>query len=418
MGARPTAGREAGGSCSRLVLPQVGRAPSGDRAMAAACYAARVNARALLLSSLLASLLVGTSACRPKATAAPYETGHGPDAAMLIAGAKPQLAAIAVPEAKVVANRVLRGNLSFLAQAPGRFRGSVQVSGNELVTLAFTEDGYALRYKLDAFPTGFYHGPPSACAVEALLGVALDTEDLVALVLGGAPIIAEPYEVAEQKWDANASREAITIHNGTHVQRLEFAWAGDTWRFAGSKLWRRNPDGSKGAWIWSFAHEEMRERGGAVLPARTRVEAPGKRKDNLIVIQYRDRDLDPAFAKPVSTGDDGPSTDDGTPEEGGDDWGGEDDGWESKDDDGWEGKEDAPTGPPPKEAPAKPTGTTPPTVTLGLVIEAAPTPGDPAPTPGEATPAGPSKAPAGKSAAPAVFTIKDTGLRDRGDLCR
>jgi hypothetical protein len=350
-----------------------------------------VNTRALLL----ASLLLGAAACRPKPTAAPYEVGRGPEAAALIAGARPQLDAIAVPEAKVVANRVLRGNLSFLAQAPGRFRGSVQVSGNELVTLAFTEDGYALRYKLDAFPTGFYHGPPSACAVEALLGVALDTEDLVALVLGGAPIIAEPYEIAEQKWDDEAAREAVTIRNGAHVQRLDFAWTGAQWQFTGSKLWRRAADGSKGAWIWSFAHEELQEHGGARLPARTRVEAPGKRKDNLIVIQYRDRDLDPGFAK-TTTSDDGAPTDDGAPE-GGDDWGGEDEGgWETDADDGWETKEPAPAPAPPAAAPPAPAA--------GVIAA-------PAAAPSPASP------PA-RSAAPAVFTIKDTGLRDRGDLCR
>lgn len=349
---------------------------------------------------LLASLLLGAAACRPKPTAAPYEVGHGPVAAALIAGARPQLDAIAVPEAKVVANRVLRGNLSFLAQAPGRFRGSVQVSGNELVTLAFTEDGYALRYKLDAFPTGFYHGPPSACAVEALLGVALDTEDLVALVLGGAPIIAEPYEVAEQTWDAEAAREAVTIRNGAHVQRLEFAWTGDGWQFTGSKLWRRGADGSKGAWIWSFAHEEMQQLDGARLPARTRVEAPGKRKDNLIVIQYRDRDLDPAFAK-TTTGDDGTPTDGGTPE-GGDDWGSEDEGGWETDDDGWETKEPTPAAAP-APAPIPPTGT----LAAPEAVGAAPS---------AAAPVKP--APPVKSSAPAVFTIKDTGLRDRGDLCR
>ena len=43
-------------------------------------------------------------------------------------------------------------------------------AGNELVSLAFHEGGYALRYKLDQFPQGFYHGPPHQCAVEAMIG--------------------------------------------------------------------------------------------------------------------------------------------------------------------------------------------------------------------------------------------------------
>lgn len=337
--------------------------------------------RALVLVSSLAVL--GTaSACRPKPTAAPYADGAGPKAEALIASAKPQLGAIAVPDAKVVANRALRGNLAFLAQAPGRFRGSVQVSGNELVTLSFTEDGYALRYKLDAFPTGFYHGPPSACAVEALLGVALDTEDLVALVLGGAPIIAEPYEIADQGWDAAVGLEAVTIRNPRFVQRLEFAKVGDGWQFAGSKLWRRNPDGSRGTWMWSLSHEEMTRHGDALLPARTRVLAPGKRKNNLIVIHYKSRDLDPAFAK---VADDGPSTGEGGEGEGGkDDWGADDGAWEGDDGGAWEGAEPAT----PEAAKAEP-------------------------EPPKPEPAAPTTA-----KIPVVFTIDGTGLGDRGDLCR
>ena len=289
----------------------------------------RVLSPVRLAPVLALAVGLGVTACKPRPTAAPYAPGQGPKAEALIAGAKPQLDAVAVPDAKVIANRVLRGNLAFLAQGPGRFRGSVQVSGNELVTLALTEEGYALRYKLDAFPTGFYHGPPSACAVEALLGVALDAEDLVALVLGGAPVIAEPYEIVEQGWDSAAGREAVTIRNGRFVQRLDFAKLGDTWQFAGSKLWQRKPDGSRGAWIWSLAHEDMARHGDAMLPARTRVLAPGKRKDNLLVIQYKSRDLDPAFAKQAGDGgnttDGGNATDGGTPtDDGGDDWGGDD----------------------------------------------------------------------------------------------
>jgi hypothetical protein len=347
-----------------------------------AWYRDAVIPRALAVAALACALAFGT-ACRPKATKAPYLPGQGPKAATLIAEAKPQLGAIAVPEAKVVANRVMRGNLAFLAQGPGRFRGSVQISGNELVTLAFTEQGYALRYKLDAFPTGFYHGPPSACAVEALLGVALDTEDLVALVLGGAPIIGEPYEIADQKWDGEVSREAVTIRNDRYVQRLEFEPLADGWQFVGSKLWTRNADGSRGTWRWSLSHEEMADRGGAKLPGQTRVIAPGKRKNNQLLIQYKTRDLDPAFAKVA--GEDGGG--EGAEEGGGDDWGDGGDGgaWEGDEGGEWEGK--APEG----EEPAKPE------------------PAKPEPEPKKAESV---KAP------PVVFTIDGEGLRDRGDLCR
>jgi hypothetical protein len=359
--------------------------PSGRvwRPDSSGCYRSRVIPRALVLASVLGAFVLGTG-CRPKATKAPYAPGQGPKAETLIADAKPQLGAIAVPEAKVIANRVMRGNLAFLAQGPGRFRGSVQISGNELVTLAFTEQGYALRYKLDAFPTGFYHGPPSSCAVEALLGVRLDTEDLVALVLGGAPIIEEPYEISDQKWDGEVSREAVTIRNAQYVQRLEFAPTGDGWQFVGSKLWTRNADGSRGTWRWSFSHEEMADRGGARLPGETRVVAPGKRKNNQLVIQYRTRDLDPAFAKTASDDGGGDAEGGGATEGGADDWGdGGDDGWEGADGGEWEGKEPEPEDAKPEPEPPKPEAAKP-----------------------------------SVKAPPVVFTINGEGLKDRGDLCR
>ena len=119
-----------------------------------------------IVSLVLCATLGASSGCRVRKQPPPYAAGAGPTPELLLGLAAPQVKAMTVPDAKVIANRVLRGNLAFLAQAPARFRGSVQVSGNELVTLAFHEEGYALRYKLDAYPTGFYHGPPSPCAVE------------------------------------------------------------------------------------------------------------------------------------------------------------------------------------------------------------------------------------------------------------
>jgi hypothetical protein len=131
----------------------------------------------------------------------------------------------------------------------------------------------------------------------------------------------------------------------------------------------------------------MARHGDAMLPARTRVLAPGKRKDNLLVIQYKSRDLDPAFAKQAGDGgnttDGGNPTDGGTPtDDGGDDWGGAD-GWEGEDGGAWEGAEGAePKSDPAPEPPAQPPAASP------------------------------------KTAAPKVFTIDGTGLGDRGDLCR
>ncbi|HWB78770.1 MAG TPA: hypothetical protein VG755_27600 [Nannocystaceae bacterium] len=335
------------------------------------------------------TVLLGGAACRPKPVDAPYAKGEAPTADELLARAAPQLPAIQVPQAKVIANRALRGNLAFLAQAPSRFRGTVGIAGNELVTLAFSEDGYALRYKLDAFPTGFYHGPPASCAVEALIGVAIDESDLVALVLGGAPVIEGPHTILQQRWDGVARHESLELANATHVQALYFRPIEGEWRFVGGQLWQRDANGGKGKRLWQLEHEGLAKTGDYVLPERTKITAPGKRRDNLVVIQYRDRELDPAFAK-QSGGEGGASDggktdggDDGTPtDEGGSEWGG-DDGWEGEP--GENAEADPPAKPPEPEAPPANADAQP-------SVDAQPV--------------------------PKVFHVDATGLSDRGDLCR
>ncbi|MFO0633698.1 MAG: hypothetical protein U0168_12680 [Nannocystaceae bacterium] len=343
--------------------------------------------RGISLPSVALLWLLVASSCGHKRISAPYAPGQGPRAQDLLALARPQLDAVAVPDAKVVANRVMRGNLAFLAQAPDRFRGSVQVSGNELVTLAATEVGYALRYKLDAFPAGFYHGPPSSCAIEALLGIAFDLDDLVALVLGGAPLLSEPRETLSQGWDTAGGYEALVVANDRYVESLHFRKQGDGWIYVGGKLWQRKPDGGKGTLLWTLEHEELERHADAVLPARTRIVAPAGKKQNQVVIHYKTRDLQPPFARtqPDDGGDgggsggSGPSTtgnDTDGGDEGGDDWG--------EDDGGWENAEPAAT-PEPTAAPA------------------------PTPPPATATAA---------PTIPKAFVIDGGGMTDRGDLCR
>jgi hypothetical protein len=348
-----------------------------------------VLGRTLRSLALLACLTV-PGGCR-KTTPAPYEEGAAPTPAALLGLAAPQTAAMIVPDAKVVLNRVARGNLAFLAQQPQRFRGSVQVSGNELVTLAVHENGYALRYKLDAMPTGFYHGPQAQCAIRSVLGIDMAQEDLVASVLGGAPVIAGDHQIVSQGWDAGAGVEKLVIANATHVEELRFDLVKGSWRFVGARLWTRKADGGKGQKLWELDHEGMHAVGKATLPEKTTIRSPGKRKDNLVVITYRDRDLDPPFAK---------SSDDAGGDAG-DDAGRDDGAWEGGGAEGWEGDEDEEGWEGDETPPAKPD------------VAAKP---DDAATPDVA--AKPDAAKPAKPALPGVFVIDGAGLPDRGDLCR
>lgn len=386
----------------------------------------------MLVSRMRLCLALGLFAlagCRTMVPA-PYGRGQAPSSAELLEHTGAQLPALQVSKAKVVANRTQRGNLAFLAQAPGRFRGTVDVAGNELVTLAFHEDGYALRYKLDAFPQGFYSGPPSACAVEALLGVSFDTEGLVDLVLGGAPVIPGPHEVLEQKWDKRGGYERLVLANATHVQELRFGWVGNDWRVVGGQLWERTTAGERGRRLWTVEHMELEPAGKAYLPSKTKVSAPGKRKDDTVVITYKERDPDPEFAKQLAGSEGG--------ETGDDPWGDDDggDGWE--DDGGWEDEGATPPagggeGQSEGEAEddggwedgAAPEGGTQPKGTAGgqpkEIAASESTETSAAPKPEPSTPpsasAPPSTSPS-KPKIPPQFQLDPSGLTVRGDLCR
>jgi hypothetical protein len=319
--------------------------------------------------------------------------------------------AVQVSEATVVVNRTARGELALLAQAPTRFRGTVSKSGNELVSLAFHEQGYSLRYKLDVFPVGYYSGPPAGCAVRALLGVDLEPRELVAFVLGGGPVLAAPYEVLAQGWDGDAGYEKLTVRNAAFVQELWFAWESPTWRFAGASRWVRDPvSGGRGTWLWSVEHDRFESIGAVRLPGRTRVRTPGRRRDNLLAISYGARDVAPDFAivAPIPVTDEPGSVDDpAEPNDGG---------WED------EGEWEDPDAPAAGEQAGEQAGASP--------TGAANGDGSPRPTeedsPERRTPSDrakeshePSTPDREVSAAPPrLFVVDPSGLTIRGDLCR
>jgi len=70
----------------------------------------------------------------------PYPPGQPPEVADLMAATAPSLHAIQVPRAKVRQGSGPAANLMLVAQEPARFSGTIQIAGNELVTLAVNEE--------------------------------------------------------------------------------------------------------------------------------------------------------------------------------------------------------------------------------------------------------------------------------------
>lgn len=271
-----------------------------------------------LATVLVALLATATAAgCRPAEIAPPYAEGQAPASAELLARAQPHLKALQVPAAKIKVGRAPSGNLMFLAQKPGRFSGQIQVAGHEFVSLAFHEGGYTLRnVAADNLPEGFYAGPPADCAIQKLLGVPFSAEELVALVLGGAPVLPPPYEIVDQRWDARHGHEVLRLRTPDYEQELRFASVGGAWWPAGGTLWRRH--GDQLVRLWTILHEGLHAVSGTVLPLRTRLAGASARKQDTVLLTYNQQILDPDLG-------DSPATAAAT-------GGGEDDGgWEDED---------------------------------------------------------------------------------------
>jgi hypothetical protein len=274
----------------------------------------------------------------------PYPPGNPPEVADLMAATAPSLHAIQVPRAKVRQGAGPAASLMLVAQAPARFSGTIQIAGNELVTLAVNEEAYGLRWVggrdgADALEPGFYSGPPSRCAVQTLLGVDVEPEAFVDMVLGGAPLIDEPHEILDRSWDRKAGRERLRIGNADYQQELAFAWIDGHWQFAGATLWIL--EGGKPRWLWTISHDELHEVGGELLPKQTQIRQPKPSGKGEIVlnVSFQKQIANPALGGELSsdpppddeeTGDEG---EDAPPPNAGDDW---DDDW--GDEEGSEGE--------------------------------------------------------------------------------
>jgi hypothetical protein len=282
-----------------------------------------------------------------------------------MAATAPSLSSVQVPRAKIRQGAGPAASLMIVAQSPDRFAGTIQVSGNELVSLAVNEESYGLRWVggregAAALTPGYYSGPPSRCAVGTLLGIDLEPEALVELVLGGAPLIDEPYEVVGRSWDRKAGRERLRIANARYEQELAFAWIDGHWQFAGASL-----STASGDWLWTISHEELHEVGGEILPAKTEIRRPKAkgRGEQVLKVSFLKQVPNPSFGGEQSS--DPPPEDGGQPANAGDTWDEwDDDDWDEEDG-GGEDEGEGDDGEEPESAPippqfvGNPTGLTP-----------------------------------------------------------
>ena len=224
-----------------------------------------------------------------------YPGGRAVPAGRLGEVVGPRVAAIRVPLAKIRIGGH-RGRVSYIAERPGRFRGTVTVAGNELLSLAFSEAGYQLVDKL-ADPPGYVEGADARCAIARLLGAPLAPEAFVSLVCGGVPV-ADGAVFRPAGYDER--RQAERLRGVTSAGPLE-VWirpvsdAPDApWVLAGAVA--PADDGGRA----EIHYGGWRSIEGVWFPTRWTARSPGTGKD--VHIRLEQVDLSPPWAPVAEAG--------------------------------------------------------------------------------------------------------------------
>lgn len=331
--------------------------------------------------SLALALLPGTSACtRPCASQPPYAATDAPTTETLLAASQPRREVIQFSKARVRESGQAGARLLLAVQAPDRLAGSVVVAGKELLSLTINEHAYGLRYLVDrGFQQGHYSGPPSACALETLLGVALAPRDAVRLLLGGAPELSGEYRVIERGWVGGASGyERLLLQTPHETRELRFGLVDARWHFIGATIY--DGHGSHRRLHYAVDHHDFRSHDGLWWPKSTEIRQGEGKTATTVTLSYGEPDIAPHFATDASSekgkGDHVDHVDHATtqlPPRDEDDW----------DDGGWETSEGEP-------------------------VSSTPEPSTPDPSPTMRA----------NSGIPEPFVLNSTGLIERGDLCR
>jgi hypothetical protein len=205
----------------------------------------------------------------------------------------------------------------FSAQRPDRFVGTVQIAGNELVSVALRPDRYELRQTSGRGNSqGFYAGAPSPCAIAALIGVSMEPTALVSMLLGDAPVIVMPSQGEPdpvQRWERSyPGHELLILEGDTLRQELRFRWIAGAWHFAGTSVQQREDD----RWrrVFRTSHRDFESFGGRQLATRIDITSDnGEGGPQTLKIHLLDVVLDPdslvqrsATADPEATAQDQP----------------------------------------------------------------------------------------------------------------
>ena len=170
--------------------------------------------------------------------------------------------------------------VNLLAAWGGRLRiEAMDPQGGTAADLATDGQSYCL---LDVRHDCGDCGPATPETVARLLRIAMPPDDVVAILFGSTPVLAQAATTSH--WDARAGREIVELAAGGVTQRIELDGRPGAWDVLDSEL-----RGADGKTTWHVAHKgfhEVRTTTGA------RVRMPSKslleQGDNSVTIEWRE----------------------------------------------------------------------------------------------------------------------------------
>lgn len=177
-------------------------------------------------------------------------------------------------------------SMVFLVEPPEHLRIEADSPlGGSVASLA--TDGTRLEL-LDVRSNRFLAGPAEPCNVARLIQVALRPADVVAVLMGSAPL---PTEVrsSEVSWDGrDGGREVLTLHaTDGSVATVRFDARDRVWDVLSAE--RKGADGKL---EWQLKNGDFGVRAGLRLPGKAEIEQPARKAD--VRVRYDGREANVA----------------------------------------------------------------------------------------------------------------------------
>ena len=182
--------------------------------------------------------------------------------------------------------------MTFVVAAPDRLRVDAESPLGGATVASLATDGRKFQL-LDARQSRFLVGDAAPCNLARLLRVHLGAADMVALVLGGAPLSGDAEAV---RWSgADGGREVLVLRGRSgereEIQLAPVGAVGGARPAAWDVVDAAITDGA-GKLLYHMSHEEFAPRGALRLPGKSHLEEPARSVD--VRIRWSEPELDVA----------------------------------------------------------------------------------------------------------------------------